>query len=268
MIPPKAQNENPQNEQETSPLKPHLDKRVMAYVAAAGAGLLSVAAPAQAEIVYTASNIPMAQGFAGGAITQLDLNNDGTPDFLFSNYSYQTHGLGEFALSVAPAQQGNETVGIKVAGQRRVTAAALPPGVQVGSQANFGSYPKGLNMAIDAFGTSGFRSGSWLKVETAYLGFKFVISGQIHYGWALVKFPSPGGYLSGSIYGYAYETEPNQPIITGQTKGTAEKVKPVSAVSPGAKDIVRQPSGLGMLATGALGLHIWRATGNPAVTAD
>lgn len=43
-----------------------LEQNLLAYVAVATAGLASAALPADAEVVYTPSNTPMAQGFAGG----------------------------------------------------------------------------------------------------------------------------------------------------------------------------------------------------------
>ena len=236
-------------------LSAKLDRHIAAYVAAAAsAGIISFALPTAAEIVYTPANIPMAvDGGLGPAYTPLDLNNDGVPDFQFTNYIYSTHGLGESYLKVAPAQEGNEIWGAKISSNRRVTAAVLPPGMQVGSKANFHSYPQGLNMAYRGHGTqSGHASGGWLKVETAFLGFKFTISGEVHYGWVLVKFPGPGQFLSGSIAGYAYETIPNQPIVTGKTSGTESKGKQTSEESSDGG------ASLGWLATGARGIPLWR----------
>jgi hypothetical protein len=102
--------------------------------------------------------------------------------------------------------------------------------------------------------------GSWLKVETAYLGLKFVVDGEVHYGWARVKLVSPGGYASGSISGYAYETVPNQPIVTGQTGGTADGNKQVSQAKPDSARILESGAQtLGMLAMGAPATSVWRS---------
>src|SRR5579862_6688722 len=202
-----------------TPLLLNLEKRLFAYAVAAGGGLIVIVQPAAGEIIYTASNTPMAQGFAGGAITQFDINNDGTPDFAFSNFSYLTHGLGAVDLKISPDLTGNAVIGVQ--GQQRALASALAGGVEVGPNANFQS--KSLYMAGVFFGsTNTLRSGSWLFVETAYLGLKFMVNGETHYGWARIKFVSPVGFnfLSGSIAGYAYETTPNQPILAGQTSGT------------------------------------------------
>jgi hypothetical protein len=215
--------------------------------------MLPAATIAEAQIVYTPSNIPMNVGFAGGAITALDLNNDGVADFNFTNFSYSTHGLGGFYLKISAAQEGNQIDGYQ-GPHFNVLAYALPGGVEIGSKAHFLSAPNGQFLGNVEHGTqSGTDSGSWQKVETAYLGLKFSIDGQVHYGWALVKFTGPGAFLNGSIYGYAYESTPDQPIVTGQKTGTVKDAEPMLA----APVAINNPS-LGMLAAGAPGLRFWR----------
>jgi len=241
-------------------LSQNLEKNLLAYAAAAGAVLLALAQPAAAEVVYTPSNMPMAQPFDGGALTELDINNDGTPDFAFSNYSYFSHGLGAAYLKILPDQTGNAIVGVLVEGQHQVTAAALAGGVEVGPDSDFQSSPSGLVMGGIFVSTIQQDLGSWLKVETAYLGLKFVVDGEVHYGWARVKLVSPGGYASGSISGYAYETVPNQPIVTGQTGGTADGNKQVSQAKPDSARILESGAQtLGMLAMGAPATSVWRS---------
>lgn len=238
-----------------------VEKKLVAYTVAAGGALLAIARPALAEVVYTPSNIPITPGFIGGTITQFDINNDGTPDFAFSNFSYSTHGLGSHFLKISPDQTGNQMVGVLISGELRVTAAALDVGVQVGPAANFQSYPKGLFMARVGVGSVSIQdSGSWLTVETAYLGLKFVVDGETHYGWARIKLTSPGNFASASIYGYAYESTANQPILTGQTSGSSAKTKKVSETNPAAgSGTDRGGQSLGTLAAGAPGIAMWRS---------
>jgi hypothetical protein len=230
-----------------------LEKNLLAYAAAASAGLLALVQPAAASVVYTPSNIPLAQPFNGGALTEFDINNDGVPDFVFSNYSYFSHGLGAAFLKISPDQSENKIVGVLLKGQNQVTAAGLPAGVQVGSNANFQSSPNGLFMAGNFLGTqSSPPLGTWLTIETAYLGLKFVVNGEVHYGWARIKLVSPGAFATASIYGYAYEDVANQPIVTGQTSGTAAKNKQVGEAIPAPKRTLdSRTRTLGMLAAGA-----------------
>ena len=101
--------------------------------------------------------------------------------------------------------------------------------------------------------STAFSYGPWADVTNRYLGFKFLINGQIHYGWARM---SVSKYLqSVTLTGYAYETTPNTNIIEGHTSGPekADAVAPANLLTPAA-----EPATLGMLARGADGLSIWR----------
>ncbi|MFZ0321629.1 MAG: hypothetical protein WAL56_21070 [Candidatus Sulfotelmatobacter sp.] len=243
----------------TARLGRHLEKNLLAYTAAASAGLLSAALPAEAEIIYTPSNTPMAVAQTNQSIvfTPLDLNKDGVADFsfamsstlrFFSSTFVATTTHIKFLLKVVPGQPGNEVV----QGQMAATASAVPAGVKIGPQEKFasGSPYMAIKSCNSDFCTR--NSGAWQKVEYAYVGLKFSIDGEVHYGWARVKFPYPGliGYgepnYYPSIYGYAYESTPNQPIVAGQTGGTA----PETTSS--------QPASLGLLSLGAPGTSFWR----------
>lgn len=230
----------------TARLGRHLEKNLIAYAAAASAGLLSTALPAEAEIIYTPSNTPMtiARQNNGVTFTTLDLNNDGVPDFTFaisstahfSSYGYTTRA--RFYLKVIPGQAGNEAV----QGKQAPTASAIPAGVKIGPQEKFAS--GNLNMVNRTYNRSMSKSkssGTWQPTEFAYIGLKILINGQVHYGWARIKFPYPYAYQYPSIYGYAYESTPNQPITTGQTSGSESSSNTAA------------PASLGMLAAGAPG---------------
>jgi len=69
-------------------------------------------------------------------------------------------------------------------------------------------------------GQLSYPYGSWVNVKDRYLGIKFKIKDQIHYGWARlsvqVELPLT---ITATITGYAYESIPNKPIIAGRTKG-------------------------------------------------
>lgn len=57
----------------------------------------------------------------------------------------------------------------------------------------------------------------------------------------------PYNYLCGGLSGYAYNTQPNEPILAGQTSAG----NLIGELPP-------QPATLGLLALGAPGLDIWR----------
>ena len=255
MIPPNLQSRTP-TQHATARVGAKLDKNLLAYTAAAsaaGVGILALAQPAQGKVVYTPGNEPI---IVNGALLALDLNHDGTADFSFKNFYYVTHGLGGASLKITPAQQANEIWGIKSRGKS--CAVALPVRTKVGPKGDFGPSPNGVFMAGVNLGNSthsGFAYCPWDGVETAYLGLKFVISGETHYGWARVKFVAPSFFNSATLSGYAYETVPNRPIVTGQTTGTDEtSIGDEVALAP-VNYSTSAPAGLGVLATGAAGFE-------------
>jgi hypothetical protein len=235
-----------------------LEKNLLAYAAAATGSLAPFAQPANAEIIYTPSNIPITEAFVGSAITQFDINNDGVSDFAFINFAYFTHGLGASFLAVSPDVTGNEIVGVLVKGQKQVSAAAMSAGQTVGSTANLQSDELVLG-GVFLGSVSETHQGGFLTVETAYLGLKFLVNGQVHYGWARIKFIAPGGYAGASIAGYAYESVPNQPIVVGRISGTAGKSQPSGqSASPTASAPTVKFQTLGALAAGSAGTQLWR----------
>jgi hypothetical protein len=100
--------------------------------------------------------------------------------------------------------------------------------------------------SADECGThsDGCRWGQWWSVQNRYLGLKFYIKGNVHYGWARL---TTEPFEDIRLTGYAYETIPNKPIITGKTKGP---------------DVITfQPPTLGHLAAGASAIPAWRNSG-------
>ena len=93
--------------------------------------------------------------------------------------------------------------------------------------------------------------GAWGKGRRftgPYLGFKFLIDGEIHYGWARVNVHANFLDLSATLTGYAYETVANRPILTGFTHGSMD-------ASSDASQQTQPPvaGSLGRLAIGAAG---------------
>ena len=76
--------------------------------------------------------------------------------------------------------------------------------------------------------------GPWANVTNRFLGVRFLINGEIHYGW--IGFRKVRVYPMGArLYGWAYETEPNKEIIAGDT-GRAEQSD--SSISPTSLEIL------------------------------
>ena len=240
-------------------LPENLDKRLLAYLAAAGAagvGLMAGAQPAAAEVVYTPAHVTL--GGAGNGepnFYNLDLNHDGIADITLGSFVGATTQLTAHSLEVYPCycKNPNAVVGTSIPFKQ---AAALRAGVQVGPGQQFLPNSAALIMAVEHVNKnissqvlSTTFQGQWANggrgVTDRYLGLKFLINGEVHYGWARITIGK-----TSALTGYAYETEPNVPIFTGVFLNP-----PKSAVGlSGDPAVYAAPASLGLLALGADGL--------------
>ncbi|HSY99053.1 MAG TPA: hypothetical protein VK788_06130 [Terriglobales bacterium] len=220
-----------------------------AMASAAGVGMLALSQSAEAKIVYT----PAHKLIESGQTIPLDLNHDGIADFSFQNYSNTFEGSEQGFLNVISAQAKNAVDGEAVYDR----ALALKAGTRVGSKARFISLHSISMVSADAAERC---FGNWSNVKNRYLGLRFVIKKETHFGWARlsVSCNSANNKISAVLTGYAYETIPNKPIITGETKGPVD-LSSVAQPSPAAlRAPAHQPTSLGLLATGAPVLSVWR----------
>jgi hypothetical protein len=234
-------------------INPKLDAKLVAYMAA-GLGTLAAGVPAEAKVVYTAANISV--GRDAGEIP-IDINGDGHPDFLFSNYQTMNArfplGFKVFLALARPAWKANEIVGF-TSSKTRVCASALPQKDQVGPNSPFTPTQSFLleESTGSAYSTVRFCPWAGPQSHKAYLGVRFNISGEMHYGWIRVTVDQ---FSSITVTGYAYETVPNKPISTGNESG-AIKTTMLTPTDP--VPFAPQPASLGMLARGAEALMLWR----------
>jgi len=195
--------------------------------------MLAMAVPAQAKVVYTPDN----QQIGGGL--SLSLSHNGIADFVISNFYSSTSST--LALSIGPVNPSNE---IFSTGSNRLSvfAAALPAGMEIGPNGKFKKRRgEGMANGIDLNGTC---QGPWIHAHEQYLGLKFIIKGEIHFGWARLNvncvYPHP---INGTLTGYAFETVANKPIVAGETQGA---------------EVNADPGTLGNLARGAAAISNWR----------
>jgi hypothetical protein len=244
----------------SEPLYRKLDMYGLA-AAAAGMSLAALSSPAQAEIVYTPAHKEIGRNGVG-----IDFNHDGLADIEFAA------GLNFFADGggmVVYSHQSNRGFGTS----RGEFVSMLPLGYTVGpNSAKFklgiasSNYPKPKKFFYYCEANSGGAScaGPWYQpngmgTSGSYVGVKFLIDGQVHYGWARIKLVVTGEenhyHFSAYLTGYAYETVANKPIVTGKTSGSIESV----AKEPEVLGNATRPSAtLGMLSAGSSALPLWR----------
>jgi hypothetical protein len=225
-------------------LNPRLDKMIAAYATAAsaiGVGLLALGEPAEAKIVYTKTNASIGAGVDDRY--HLDLNHDSIGDFSIGFCSCEPHGT---ALTVS-SKRGVGNMIILQPGHP-YSAAALRSGAPIGPKQIFNPVNGSVRMATTGSYFYGpYSGGPWADVTGRYLGLKFMINGEVHYGWARMTVGK--GFNTVLVTGYAYETVPNRPLKAGQTSESA-----VEAQTSG------KPFGpsIGMLALGTGGMALWR----------
>lgn len=195
---------------------PHGERRLLGYALAAGAGLLAAATPADAGVVYVN---PLDQTYTNQSFN-LDLNSDGIPDVSFTHNAWQAyrslwaygHGIAKAGWAGAAAFPASQMVGPGLGWTAGAKLAGLSPG--------------------------GVR-GNWVNVTDRYLGLRFQIGTNIHYGWVRMDVSADWQTLTiaATVKDWAYESSPGQPIHTGA---------------------IPEPSSLSLLALGAAGLAFWR----------
>jgi hypothetical protein len=236
-----------------------LQHRLNLYALAAGAAgvsMIALATPSEAEVIYTPAHASLGcKGTYG-----IDLNQDGVADFTLQNACKVQHvGFYTFfsdLISVTPAHQNKVVISSAFN-----FAAALSSGTKIGE--NHGQRAQSNNALMAR--TYGYNNesqpyyyGPWLRASSRYLGLEFQINGETHYGWARlsVKWNHREHLLSIGRTGFAYETEPNTPILAGQTK---EEVNANSAEPGNATPARAAQNRLGVLALGATGVPLWRS---------
>lgn len=228
------------------PVNSRLDKNLAAYVAAAsaaGVALLAATPRAGAEIVYTPEHVIL----KGNSTYQIDLNHDGTNDF-----GLQMFQIFHSSMMLAiPDVNGNQAVAAAAGSRNAIPlnlGGPIGPNRQFASKTTYG----GFFMAINgSYGTLTWFRGPWAKASNKYLGLKFLIDGEVHYGWARLSVMKRYSTLTG----YAYETLANQPIRAGAESAADE----TAAANPAQlSEPVSPMATLGMMARGAGGLALWR----------
>jgi hypothetical protein len=214
-----------------------LDRRLATYALAAGAGVLALgpsaaASDLKANVVYHAANITIGDGFG---VAKIDFNNDGIPDINLSMHTYRGGYEFGFDMYQKPAAGNAALLGPRLAG------AVIGP--SVGSFRGWRERMAFVGESCKTYcGLPGF-SGPWVHTGDGFLGVRFLINGETHYGWVRISATAgPKVSLFATITGYAYNTVANQGLVMGV---------------PGPQKAA-ELAGLGALSLGAGGLELWR----------
>jgi hypothetical protein len=219
-------------------LSESVHQRLNAYAlaaSAAGVGLLAMAQPAEARIVYTHAH----KVIGSGETYTLDLNHDGKIDFVINNIATHCDTDNCFRSLSISAKIGDAVQGIQ---RLAYSAFALSAGAQIDSR---NLLFRGAALAeVNVPGGTSCLIGYWCNFKNRFLGLALNIKGRMHYGWARLSVTTTQTVMKATLTGYAFETIPNKPIIAGKTHGK--------------DDMAVRPASLGALAAGSSALSTWR----------
>lgn len=201
-----------------------IQKKLKAYSVTAGA--ITAAVAAQGQITHT-DLIPDVV-LDSGASYVLDFNADALPEasleasFYTDSTSGDQYGFSRMTLYPTAA---NATLG-----NLFYNVIPLPFSLNAGDSIRPAatdwkdtSANQGLQYFAYVFPSPGPAYGNWPGVSDKYMGFRFAIGAQTHYGWVRLSCAASGDVLT--IKEYAYNTTPGAGIVAGQTSlvGVAEQ---------------------------------------------
>lgn len=201
------------------------NSKLAQYTAVAGA--LIAGSSVDAQIVYTDIS-PDAVLDSTSAPYLLDFNNDANPDLVFSvqhlvgtgsQSGIQFTYIGDAAAVGFPV--GNQVLGA-VSSSSSFAVTALNAGDPISAAQNFGgssSSALALNALITAPGAGTFpvTAGDFLAASNKFLGAKFVVGANTHYGWVQLSVNAMSTLLT--IHDYAFNATPVGALNAGQMVG-------------------------------------------------
>lgn len=192
-----------------------LTKKLSKYgaLSAAIAGI----ADASGQVVFT--NIT--PDFVGTDVAVgLDLNNDGTFDFVIAEGTGGNYVLVDAYQNVV----GNSWLGSQPGSYNY--PFALGNGVTISSGQNTW-FPGSSVVGTMNFNScySGGGASNWCGVTDRFLGLRFTVGADVHYGWAQLDVNAAGTEFI--VKGYAYEQTPGAPITTDATLSLEEANNPL-----------------------------------------
>ncbi|MBS0657085.1 MAG: PEP-CTERM sorting domain-containing protein [Verrucomicrobia bacterium] len=204
-------------------------------VGLAGAAALAASSSAYADIVMATlpPNIstPVGTG-AGASVLNWDVNGDAVTDFQFT-FRYYSATSWQALMGVNAT---NNALGTPAFTPSALYARSYGSGVSIapGNPAFSGSSVTvmilGSLYAGNLYG--GFASGGNLG-QSRFLGFRFNIAGQTHYGYLEARVNANGSVGTIDFLSAAFNSTPNTGILTGATAAVPEPGTTLAALAAG-----------------------------------
>ena len=210
--------------------KTSTSSKLKSYSVAAGSLVISGVATAQ-NLQYTDVNPDVILDKNSGPF-DMDFNNDATTDMTFEvafatgsgSSTYMgipfTYVYNGSQASVTPGALGG-VQGQIVGSSSTFGVTALNSGDAIAAANNFGSQQATIglkgNVSVPAFNINyAFNQGEFLGASEKFLGMKFSVGTNIHYGWVRLSLDTlDAAGLKLIIHDYAYNGDADQPINAG-----------------------------------------------------
>ncbi|MBC8045604.1 MAG: T9SS type A sorting domain-containing protein [Fimbriimonadaceae bacterium] len=186
-------------------------QKLAAYSAMAGA-FVALGTNAEAQVVFT--DISPDEEIEIGDLFELDINDDGETDFIFQATS-TTGGSWSFArvfgsITTSMYAFGNSSNRfIGYSGPALPYGSALDEGDEISSGGDFLT----LNVAFLASVYGGITYGAFADQDDKFLGVKFVVGSDLHFGWILMDATvSP---VSVTLKAMGYDSTAETTILAG-----------------------------------------------------
>lgn len=211
-------------------------KKLKAYSAYATA-FIAAQQTAMADIKYI--NVDPDYDITQGNAFELDINNDNKVDFVFN---IQSGYWGSRQALVATDNPNNKVKalcqsystwyggqytwcnGVGALDQGDSISLSLDWTMNVASYWNQNNYDFFANLASYKSNTGYYyyytygNQSPWLGAQGKYLGMRFQIGSNVHYGWIRLDIDDKASKIT--IKDYAYNTEPFEPILAGEQNAT------------------------------------------------
>jgi len=200
----------------SSSLPRALDRRLLLYTLAAGTAISAVPA-SQAEVLFT----PSVAVLTGINNLSIDMNHDGSTDFILRDTGrHCSYGTAERLMVYGVANNG---VATDLKGEDAVAlrkTARIPFAQRPFEAVAF--------MTSSCFQRGVF--GKWANVTNRFLGVKFRIGNEVHYGWIGFRYVNVSFGVYAALGGWAYETEADKAILAGD-KGSVSLTGSINPTS-------------------------------------
>ncbi len=237
-----------------------LHKRLQTYSAMVAAVAAGAAAQSADAVIIANSplNIPLFNNFPGGFGIDFDgTDNDTTGDDIFIFHGASVQGVFTTTnMMGVKAATGNSVVGYFL--DDYVYASRLAFSSPIGQSPGTSMINPNLGIVQSAATMRyGIEIGPWNEdtytgTPSGFIGAKFQIDATTHFGWIAVEVDN--AMESGTITGYAYESNPNTPIGAGHLPPPSHDV--IAEMS--SSGVIPEPTHLGLLALGAAGVAALR----------